>query len=183
MASPGTNRPGCARSRQGTEFPESRFRASRVTFVRRQRPYRRSPRSRSRGYCSARAKRSSHRCRDKRCSVSSIGEEMGGLGLVPARTMRATAADCVLPLSSQAIRKHLRDRGVGAGVAPEFLAKRNSQLVGIRDGAPTTPSVSGLATSRAAIRSWPEPCFHCAEGLARDGTRFRNSGQSDAAAV
>jgi len=72
VASPGTNRPGCARSRQGTEFPESRFRASRVTFVRRQRPYRRSPRSRSRGYCSARAKRSSHRCRDKRCSVSSI---------------------------------------------------------------------------------------------------------------
>ena len=55
---------------RGTEFAESRFRASRVTFVRRQRPYRRSPRSRSSGCCSARAKRSSHRCRDKRCSVS-----------------------------------------------------------------------------------------------------------------
>ena len=39
--------------------------------MRRQRPYRRSPRSRSSGCCSARAKRSSHRCRDKRCSVSS----------------------------------------------------------------------------------------------------------------
>jgi hypothetical protein len=71
VASPGTNRPGCARSRQGTEFAESRFRASRVTFLRRQRPYRRSLRSRSRGCCSAKAKRSSHRCRDKRCSVSS----------------------------------------------------------------------------------------------------------------
>ena len=71
VAPPGTNRPGCARSRQGTEFAESRFRASRVTFVRRQRPFRRSPRSRSSGCCSARAKRSSHRCRDKRCSVSS----------------------------------------------------------------------------------------------------------------
>ena len=59
--------------------------------------------------------------------------------------MRATAADCLLPLSSQAIGKHLRDRAVGAGVAPEFLAKRNSQLVGIRDGAPTTPSVPSLA--------------------------------------
>ena len=67
---PGTNRPGCARSRQGTELAESRFQASRVTFVRRQRPYRRSPRSRSKGCFSARAKRSSHRCRDKRCSVS-----------------------------------------------------------------------------------------------------------------
>ncbi len=38
-----------------------------------QRPYRRSPRSRSSGCCSARAKRSSHRCRDKRCSVPSKG--------------------------------------------------------------------------------------------------------------
>jgi hypothetical protein len=88
---------------------------------------------------------------------SSIGEEMGGLGLVPARTMRATAADCSLPLSSQAIRKHLRDRGVGAGVAPEFLAKRNSELVGIRDGAPTTPSVSGLANSGALSISAERP--------------------------
>ena len=58
VAPPGTNRPGCARSRQGTEFAESRFRASRVTLVRRQRPYRRSPRSRSSGCCSAR--RSGH---------------------------------------------------------------------------------------------------------------------------
>jgi len=62
VAPPGTNRPGCARSRQGTECAESRFRASRVTFVRRQRPYRRSPRSRSSGCCSARAERSSDRC-------------------------------------------------------------------------------------------------------------------------
>jgi hypothetical protein len=85
VAPPGTNRPGCARSRQGTEFPESRFRASRVTFVRRQRPYRRSPRSRSRGYCSARAKRSSHRCRDKRCSVSSGPGARSALTRVAAR--------------------------------------------------------------------------------------------------
>jgi hypothetical protein len=42
------------------------------------------------------------------------GEEIGGLGLVPAGTMRATAAECLLPVASQAIRKHLRDRGVGA---------------------------------------------------------------------
>ncbi|MGP0038236.1 MAG: hypothetical protein ACLP4R_27270 [Solirubrobacteraceae bacterium] len=46
--------------------------------------------------------------------------------------MRATAAECLLPVTSQAIRKHLRDRGVGAGVAPEFMAERNSELVGIR---------------------------------------------------
>jgi hypothetical protein len=84
---------------------------------------------------------------------------MGGLGLVPARTMRATAADCLLSLSSQAIRKHLRDRGVGAGVAPEFLAKHNSQLVGIRDGAPTTPSVSRLATSTSLVKAGPTPAF------------------------
>ena len=70
---------------------------------------------------------------------------MGGLGLVPARTMRATAADCLLPLSSQAIRKHLRDRGVGAGVAPEFLAKRNSELVDIRGAANDDAPVLRLA--------------------------------------
>jgi len=86
VAPPGTNRPGCARSRQGTEFAESRFRASRVTFVRRQRPYRRSPRSRSSGCCSARAKRSSHRCRDKRCSVSSISSVSLSAARVPARS-------------------------------------------------------------------------------------------------
>ncbi len=63
---------------------------------------------------------------------SSIGEEIGGCGLVPARTMRATAAECLLRVTSEAIRKHLRDRGVGAGIAPEFMAKRNSELVGIR---------------------------------------------------
>ncbi len=68
----------------------------------------------------------------ERFRLSSIGEEIGGLGLVPARTMRATAAECLLPVTSQAIRKHLRDRGVGAGVAPEFMAERNSELVGIR---------------------------------------------------
>jgi hypothetical protein len=44
--------------------------------------------------------------------------------------MKETAAECVLRLSSQAIRKDLRDRGVGAGVASEFMAKRNSELVG-----------------------------------------------------
>jgi hypothetical protein len=79
---------------------------------------------------------------------TSIGEEIGVLWLVPAWTMRATAAECLLPVTSQAIRKHFRDRGVGAGVAPEFMAERNSELVDIRDGAPTTPSVPRLANRR-----------------------------------
>ena len=86
VAPPGTNRPGCARSRQAPSLLSSRFRASRVTFVRGQRPYRRSPRSRSSGCCSARAKRPSHRCRDKRCSVSSFGEEIRALELAPGRS-------------------------------------------------------------------------------------------------
>ena len=46
--------------------------------------------------------------------------------------MRATAGECLLRVTSQAIRKHCCDRGVGAGVAPEFMPKRNSELVGIR---------------------------------------------------
>ena len=36
----------------------------------------------------------------------------------------------LLPVTRQSIREHLRDRGLGAGVAPEFMAKRNSELVG-----------------------------------------------------
>ena len=46
--------------------------------------------------------------------------------------MRATAAECLLPFTSHAIRKRPRGRGVGAGVAPDLMAKRNSELVGIR---------------------------------------------------
>ncbi len=38
----------------------------------------------------------------------------------------------MLRVTSQAIRKYLRDREVGAGVAREFMAKRNSEVVGIR---------------------------------------------------
>ncbi|HEV3194381.1 MAG TPA: hypothetical protein VGY54_27980, partial [Polyangiaceae bacterium] len=63
-------------------------------------------------------------------SLSSNREEIGALGLVSAWTIRATAAECLRPVTSQAIRKHLRDRGVGAGVAPEFMAERNSELIG-----------------------------------------------------
>jgi hypothetical protein len=68
-----------------------------------------------------------------------------GFGRYPLGLWRATAGECLPPVTSQAIRKHLRDRGVGAGVAPEFMAKRNSELIGIRDGGPATPSVSRLA--------------------------------------
>jgi hypothetical protein len=75
---------------------------------------------------------------------------MGVLGLVPARTMRATAAECLQPFTCQAIRKHLCDCGVGAGVAPDFMTKRNSELVGVGDGTPTTPSVPRLAKTGAA---------------------------------
>jgi hypothetical protein len=49
-----------------------------------------------------------------RFRVSSIGEEIGGLGLMPARTMRATAAECLLPVTSHAIRKRLRAAPVDA---------------------------------------------------------------------
>ena len=78
---------------------------------------------------------------------SSIGEEIGGLGLAPVWTMRATAAECLLPFSSQAIRKHLRDRGAGAGVAPEFVLKQNSALVGATAEWSTTRRVPRLARS------------------------------------
>jgi hypothetical protein len=107
----GTNRPGCARSQQGTEFPESRFRASRVTFVRRQTPYRRSPRSRSRGWCSARAKRSSHRCRDKRCSVSSFAQEIlagAAADALPRMEHNAKRADRLQVAEERRVSKHRR---------------------------------------------------------------------------
>jgi hypothetical protein len=84
------------------------------------------------GSCILMTDRQCRRLRRGAC-CSSIGEEMGVLGLVPARTMRATAAECLLPVTSQAIRRHRRDRGVGAGVAPDFMTKRNSELADIRD--------------------------------------------------
>jgi hypothetical protein len=61
----------------GRRVAGSRFRSSTVTFVRRHGPYQRLARSGSPSCCSARAERSSHRCRDKRCSVSSGGEAAG----------------------------------------------------------------------------------------------------------
>jgi hypothetical protein len=73
--------------------------------------------------------------------MSSIWEDIGGLGLVPARAMRATAAECLLPVTGHAIRKHLCDRGVGAGVAPEFPPRRNSELIG-KPGRTTDGAVS-----------------------------------------
>ena len=66
--------------------------------------------------------------------------------------MRATAPDRLLLGASQAIGKHLRDRGDSAGVAPECMAKRNSELIGIGAGAPTTLSVSRLANTRSLGR-------------------------------
>jgi hypothetical protein len=73
------------------------------------------------------------------------------LGLVPARTIRARAAECLLPVTNQAIRKHLRDRGVGAGVAAEFMAKRNSELVGIRG--PSADDAARLEIGEPAARA------------------------------
>jgi hypothetical protein len=48
---------------------------------------------------------------------------------------------------------------VCAGVAAEFIAKHNSELVGIRDGAPTTPSVSSLAKSMSLVPGEVSPAF------------------------
>ena len=46
--------------------------------------------------------------------------------------MRATAPGCSLLCASHAIGKHLRDRGAGAGVPPEFMPKRHSEPSGNR---------------------------------------------------
>ncbi|MGO9497044.1 MAG: hypothetical protein ACLQA5_10120 [Solirubrobacteraceae bacterium] len=40
--------------------------------------------------------------------------------------MRATAPGCWLLCASQAIGKHLRDRGAAAGVPPAFMPMHNS---------------------------------------------------------
>ncbi len=88
----------------------------------------------------------------ERFRLSSIGEEIGGLGLVPARTMRATAAECLLPVTSQAIRKHLRDRGVGAGVHPSSWqsATPSSSASAARALRVSILAITGSHNSRAA---------------------------------
>lgn len=49
---------------------------------------------------------------------------------------RATAPGRLLAGTSRAIRKHLRDPAVGTGVAPEFIPKPNSELIGSRGRRP-----------------------------------------------
>jgi hypothetical protein len=81
---------------------------------------------------------------------SSIGEEIGGLGLVPAPTMRANAAERLLPVTSQAIRKHLRDRGAGAGAPAEFMPKQNFALANPWLDGRTERRIPRLAMSKSA---------------------------------
>jgi hypothetical protein len=57
----------------------------------------------------------------------------------------------LLSFSSQAIRKRLRDRGVGVGITPEFMRKRNSELVGIRGRSAADASVPRLAICASLI--------------------------------
>jgi len=47
---------------------------------------------------------------------------------------KSDSAGRLLPGTSHAIGKHLRDRGAGAGVAPEFMSNQNSALVDITVG-------------------------------------------------
>jgi hypothetical protein len=62
------------------------------------------------------------------------GSMGGGRKPAPVGKSARNQAPLAYPtnLTSQAIRKHLRDRGVCAGVAPKFIAKRNFEFVGIR---------------------------------------------------
>ena len=73
-------------------------------------------------------------------------EEIGGLELAPARSMRARAPGCLL-LREPGDRQHIRDRVAGAGVAPELMPKQNSAPTGTAAGRSMTRRVSRLATS------------------------------------
>jgi hypothetical protein len=83
---------------------------------------------------------------------SSIPEEIGGLALASARSMRATPPGCLLLCARQAIGKHLRDRGAGAGVAPEFMPKQNSALVAQRLDVERRAASRGESQGRALRR-------------------------------
>jgi hypothetical protein len=53
------------------------------------------------------------------------------------------------------------------------MTKRVSELVGIRDGAPPTPSVPRLATSATLAKCGPTPAFVFARVFAADGSERR----------
>ena len=72
VARPGRARLDASDHDRAPSLLDRRSRSSTVTSVRRHGPYRRSPRSRSRGLSLRQAERSSHRSRDNRCSVSSL---------------------------------------------------------------------------------------------------------------
>jgi hypothetical protein len=130
---------------------------------------------------------------------SSIPEELGGLELAPARSITATAPRCLLASATQTVGKHLRDHGAGAGVAPEFMSKQNSALVGTTarmvDDAPcpellTVANLGSLTSAadlpRLRVRAGISPAAHrgCVcpgSGSRKRGCRARYRGRFGAA--
>ena len=79
--------------------------------------------------------------------------------------MKATAAECLLPVTSQAIRKHFRDRGAGAGVAPEFRPKQNSALVGHNGWMVDDAPCPEIGDKHVARESQADTCLRARAGL------------------
>ena len=92
----------------------------------------------------------------------SIGEEIGGRGLVPARTMSATAAECLLRVTSQAIRKHF----VTAESAPA------SHPSSWQSATPSSSVSAAEGHPRRASRDWRKG--RRARRVGRDSLSFRH---------
>ena len=67
--------------------------------------------------------------------------------------MRATAPGCLLAGTSQAIGKRLRGRIVRTTVTPEFMPKRNSELIGGRGLRPDDAVRLEIGEEQGACRS------------------------------
>ena len=73
---------------------------------------------------------------------------------------RATAPGGLLAGTSQAIGKHLRDRTIAAGVAPEFMPKRNSELIGNRGRTGDDAARPEIGESRVSCLAVGTPCLY-----------------------
>jgi hypothetical protein len=93
------------------------------------------------------------------CPSLSNRKEIRALDLASARLRERQRRSACWPARVKAIRKHLRDPTLGAGVAPEFIPKRSSAWIGDPVGRPTNGESLTQANLRAGLLDAVPPCF------------------------
>ena len=107
--------------------------------------------------------------RRPRSCRSSSSALLKAAGRAHAQAVRATAPECLLAARVERMSKRGRRCTVGGGIAPEFPAKRNFELIGNVPGRPTTRRLSRLANLRAADHEAESPALRLTRYFANRG--------------